>query len=161
MKKKRVFGVVIALLLLIQVFRIDKSNPNAAPEKDFIAMTNPPPGVASLLKTACYDCHSDLTTYPWYTNIAPVSWWIKRHINEGRKHLNFSLWGDYNAKKASHKMEECYELVSEGEMPLSSYVWVHAEAALNTEQRKALTDFFLRTGGLDNGIPHDDEEDQD
>ncbi len=131
-----------ASVLLIQFVRIDKTNPPLTPEKDFIAITQPDEEVQSLLNSACYDCHSNTTSYPWYSNIAPVSWWLKHHVDEGRDELNFSKWGDYNEKRADHKLEECIELVKEGEMPLDSYTWTHGDAKLNNEQRAKLTTFF-------------------
>lgn len=133
---------ILALLVIIQLFRIDKKQPAVNRPDDFIAMTNAPAEVASLLKTACYDCHSDESVFPWYSNIAPVSWWLKHHIDEGRYHLNFSTWGTYAGKKKDHKLEECVEMTEEKEMPLDSYTWIHKDAKLSDQQRKLLTDWF-------------------
>ena len=76
--------------------------------------------MTTLLESACYDCHSYKTKYQWYSNIAPVSWWLGHNVEEGREHLNFSTWGNYPTEKAEHKLEECAEEVDEGEMPLNS-----------------------------------------
>jgi len=95
-----------------------------------------------MLKTSCYDCHSNQPTYPWYTNIAPVSWWIKHHINEGTHHLNFSIWGTYSEKRKNHKLEECIEMIEEDEMPMSSYKIMHAESKLTDTQKLQLVEFF-------------------
>ena len=134
--------VLLALLLLIQFFQIDKTNPPANPAMDFVQMTNPPAEISTLLKDACYDCHSNHTKYPWYTNVQPVAWWIKRHIDNGRKHLNFSEWGSYSEKKKAHKLEECYEMLEETEMPLLSYMIAHQEAWLDDAQRSKLVEWF-------------------
>ncbi|MDH5366140.1 MAG: heme-binding domain-containing protein [Cyclobacteriaceae bacterium] len=137
MKKK----IVIALglvLVIIQFFRIDKENPSYEMENDFIMITNPPELVKGILKNSCYDCHSFETKYPWYTNVAPVSWWIKHHINEGRDELNFSEWATFELKRKNHKLDEIVEMVEEGEMPMSSYTWMHSEARLTDEQKTAL-----------------------
>ncbi len=139
---KRILIGVVALLLLMQFFRIDKSNPISEPSEDFIAIVQPDTSITHLLKVACYDCHSNNTAYPWYTNIAPVSWWLKHHINEGREELNFSKWGAYTTKKRDHKLEECIELVGDAEMPLDSYTWIHKDAKLTKEQRIQLAEFF-------------------
>ncbi|MEQ9288346.1 MAG: heme-binding domain-containing protein [Cyclobacteriaceae bacterium] len=136
--KKKIGLAVLVIIVVIQFFRIDKENPAIETKKDFIAATNPPINVSKILKTACYDCHSHETTYPWYSNVAPVSWWVKNHINDGRKHFNFSLWTDYDAKKRAHKLEEFYEEVEEGEMPLNSYTWVHAGARLSSDDKNLL-----------------------
>ena len=144
--KNTVYALLI-LLLVMQLFRIDKTNPPADFSKDFITLTQPPPEIAGMLKTSCYDCHSNATTYPWYTNVAPISWWIKHHINDGRKHLNFSIWGSYTSRKADHKLEECVEMTEEGEMPMTSYTLLHGKAKLSKEQQAALVSWFnsLRT----------------
>ena len=165
-KKKRVFTfkrILIALLLifiLIQFFRIDKTNPESDPSKDFITITNPPDEIKDMLKESCYDCHSHESKYPWYTNIAPISWWVKHHINEGREHLNFSIWGDYSEKKANHKLEECYEEVEEGEMPMSSYLIMHSHAGLSEQEIDQMVEWFKSIGNFEEedheGEDHDD-----
>jgi hypothetical protein len=141
MTKKIILGIFI-LLLAIQVIRIDKTNPPVVASKDFITSTRPSEEVAALLTSACYDCHSNNTQYPWYTNIAPISWWLKNHIHEGREHLNFSAWNDYDAEQKAHKVEEMIEEIKEGEMPLSSYTMMHSEGALSLNQREQLIKFL-------------------
>lgn len=134
--KKKILKIVVAVLVVIQFFRIDKTTQPVDVTKDFVSLTNPPARVAEIIKTSCYDCHSDQTNYPWYTNIAPVSWWIGHHIEEGKEHLNFSNWASYSAKKADHKLEEFYEEVEEGEMPLKSYTFLHGAAKLSEEDKE-------------------------
>lgn len=133
---------MVVLLVLIQFFRIDKNNPPAVPSKDFLNISAPPAEIAGLIRSACYDCHSHETKYPWYTNVAPVSWWIWNHIVEGREELNFSTWIDYPIDKRAHKLEEAVELVREGVMPLKSYTIVHGEARLTAAQRDQLAAWF-------------------
>jgi hypothetical protein len=132
----------VFLFLAIQSIRIDKTTEPVNPETDFIALTSANSEVAGMLKTACYDCHSNQPTYPWYTNIAPVSWWIKHHIDEGSHHLNFSIWGTYKEKRKNHKLDECIEMIEEGEMPMSSYTIMHGEAKLTDAQKMQLVEFF-------------------
>ena len=139
---KKVGLVLGILLLLIQSIRIDKTTQPVDDQKDFISLVVPNQEVASILKTSCYDCHSNQPIYPWYSNIAPVSWWIKNHINEGRHHLNFSVWGDYSDKRKHHKLEECIEMIEEDEMPMSSYTLIHKNAALSDAQKVQLVEFF-------------------
>ena len=129
---------LVAVLIIIQFFPIDKTNPPADPAKDFITLESPPENVKAMLKASCYDCHSNHSVYPWYTNIAPVSWWIKGHINNGRKHLNFSAWGDYKQKRKDHKYEEIVEFVEEKRMPILSYTWGHPEARMSEEDREVM-----------------------
>ncbi len=133
---------LVFLLLAIQSIRIDKTTEPVNPATDFIALTSANAEVANTLKIACYDCHSNQPSYPWYTNIAPVSWWIKHHINEGSHHLNFSIWGTYKEKRKNHKLDECVEMVEEGEMPMSSYTIMHGDAKLTDAQKLQLVEFF-------------------
>ncbi len=139
---KKAIIVIIAILVIIQFFRIDKSNPPANMEKDFITITNPPTDMGIMLKESCYDCHSHHTNYPWYSNIAPVSWLLKEHVNNGRNHLNFSVWTDYKESKKNHKLDECIEMIETGEMPMKGYVLLHEEADLTDAQKKAMIDWF-------------------
>ena len=125
---KRSLLVLTVGLLIIQFFQIDKTQPPSDPNNDFIHLLSPPSEIATLLQSSCYDCHSYKTKYPWYTSVAPLSWWIDHHIQEGREHLNFSEWGTYTDKRKKHKLEECWEEMGEGIMPLNSYLWVHKEA---------------------------------
>jgi hypothetical protein len=140
--KRNILLGILVLLVVIQVFRIDKSTKPVNPETDFIAITQPNDEVVQLLKIACYDCHSNQPAFPWYTNIAPVSWWIKYHIDEGSHHLNFSDWGTYTEKRKNHKLEECIEMLEEGEMPLDSYTWMHKGAKLTDAQKLQLVEFL-------------------
>lgn len=139
---KKISLYVLITLVLIQAIRIDKTNEPVNRASDFLTVTQADNEIAGILKTSCYDCHSDEATYPWYTNIAPVSWWIKHHINEGRHHLNFSKWGTYSAKKADHKLEECVEIINEDEMPMGSYTIMHSNAKLSIVQKEKLITFF-------------------
>ncbi|UTW66970.1 heme-binding domain-containing protein [bacterium SCSIO 12643] len=141
MKKRILLGLVI-LFLGMQLFRIDMENPTVNYEHDFISMMNPPAEVEAILRTSCYDCHSNETNYPWYSNVAPVSWWVEHHIEEGREELNFSEWGTYDAERKDHKLEECAEEVEEGEMPLQPYTITHGDAKLTDEQKELLEEWF-------------------
>lgn len=138
---------LLFILVAIQFIRIDKTAPPVVPGEDFMAVTNPSNEVRQILTTACYDCHSYETKYPWYSQIAPVSWWLKNHVNEGREELNFSVWKGYKSRRQDKKLKECAELIEEGEMPLYSYTITHRSARLNNEQKAVLIRFFnsLRT----------------
>ena len=142
MIRKTLIGLLI-LFLLMQFIRIDKTNPTFDPKEDFLEAAQVDPDVASVIRRACYDCHSNQTEYPWYSNVAPVSWILKDHIDEGREELNFSEWTTYPVKKQQHKLEECYEMVEEGEMPLKGYTVMHANARLTDGERGELGKWFM------------------
>lgn len=138
----RIFQVVLGALIIIQFFRIDKTVKPVNPQTDILALTQASTDISTIFKTSCYDCHSNQPTYPWYTNVAPISWWIKHHINEGSHHLNFSEWGTYSPKRKDHKFEECVEMIEEGEMPMTSYTLMHGDAKLTEAQKILLIDWF-------------------
>lgn len=138
--KRNILLVVMAILVIIQFIPVSRTNPPVDQNKDFIAVTGIDATSAELIKNACYDCHSNESKYPWYSYVAPLSFWVVNHINEGREELNFSEWADYAAKKKDHKLEECAEALTEGWMPLNDYKFMHPEARLTTTQRKTMAD---------------------
>ncbi len=141
MKKKIGLGL-LAIIVIIQFIRIDKENPAYVEENDFIYQMNPPEHIEKILRTSCYDCHSSQTKYPWYSNVAPISWWLSDHIEEARGHLNFSDWETYELKRKEHKLEECVDMLEAKEMPLSSYLITHGDAELSAEELEELVDWF-------------------
>lgn len=149
MKKKHIIFLAIGIIALIQVIRIDTVNPEVIPGSDYLMMTKASPEIADILKTSCYDCHSLETNYPWYSQIAPVSWFLKKHINEGREHLNFSKWAEYSIEKQMSKSKECIEEIEGGEMPLKSYTIIHSDARLTAGTRQALIDWFNQSTRAD------------
>lgn len=101
-----------------------------------------PENVHAILKQSCFDCHSNKTNYPWYANIQPVGWWLQySHINDGKRHLNFSEFASYSEKRAKKKIEEIAEEIREGGMPLGTYTFLHHDAVLSQEQAKAVIDW--------------------
>jgi hypothetical protein len=142
LKIRNVLPSLFFILLLIQVFRIDKTNPSQNPDNDYINIVKPPAEIATLIRTGCYDCHSYETKYPWYSNIAPISWLIKSHITKGRDHLNFSEWGNYQAGRRGSKLDECQEMLVNSEMPLSYYKLMHSSAKFTDEQKNLLITWF-------------------
>ncbi len=145
MKRKAIryaFWLSIIIVVVIQGFQIDRTNPQSDPAQDFLAQDLEPAKAGSIIKKACFDCHSNYTRYPWYTYINPVGWWIKDHVDHGKHHLNFSEWNALEDKKKKHKLEECVEMLEEKEMPLPSYILMHDEADLSGEDRELLISFF-------------------
>lgn len=139
---KKVLVVLLVAFIIIQFFPIDRENPPINKGMDFLTIKNTPESTAALIRNGCYDCHSNETKYPWYTNIQPVAWFLKSHIDEGRKKLNFSTFATYEPKRQAHKLYETVEMLQSGEMPLDSYVLGHPEAQFTTEQRNELVKYF-------------------
>lgn len=145
---KKFFLVLLLVLVIMQFFRPDKNTAQGDHIVDFIAETKPPTEVKMIFEQSCYDCHSNNTVYPWYNNVAPISFWLSNHIKDGKGHLNFSEWNTYDVKKKDHKLEELVEMVSEGEMPLKEYTWTHEQARLTEEQRNAIVEWAEKTRSI-------------
>jgi len=142
---KRIIIIFIIVIVLIQFKRIDTTNPETDFTKGYLNMTNAPAEISDLIKTSCFDCHSNEVTYPWYSHIAPVSWIVGSHIQDGRKHLNFSEWGNYPDARRIRKLEACIDELKADKMPLSSYTIIHANAKLTKENKVALIAWFSAT----------------
>ncbi|MCF3107622.1 heme-binding domain-containing protein [Niabella sp. CC-SYL272] len=142
MKKKPVLKkIIIALLVLlgvIQFFGAEKNRTAVVSENALEKHYAVPAHIQTLLRTGCYDCHSNNTEYPWYSKIQPVGWWLANHISSGKRHLNFDEFNTYPAKKKLRKLDEVTETVNKGEMPLTSYVLIHRKAKLSDVDRKEI-----------------------
>lgn len=138
---KKILLALLVIIVAMQFYRPEKNISKTVSENDLLKVTNASPEVQQLVKVSCYDCHSNNTEgYKWYAEIAPISWWISAHVNEGKEHLNFSDWGQN--KDAQHDAMECAEAIEKGWMPLDSYTWQHPEAVLDANKKKVLVDYF-------------------
>lgn len=135
---KKILLAIALFLVVIQFIKPDRNVSTTPSPNDIATKYTVPEGVQVSLKNACYDCHSNNTVYPWYANIQPVAWWLNKHIEEGKKHLNFSEFTTYSLKKADHKLEEVIESQEEKWMPLNEYTWMHPKAKLSDEERNAI-----------------------
>jgi hypothetical protein len=137
MKKKIGLGL-LAVLVVIQFIRPTRNSSTTESPNEISKYYEVPADIHAILKKSCYDCHSNHTVYPWYTNIQPVGWWLQSHVNEGRGELNFEEFGTYEEKKAKHKFEEIEEVIQDGEMPLKSYTFIHRDTKLTPEQSASI-----------------------
>jgi hypothetical protein len=138
--KTKIFLGALFVFVVIQFIRPSKNlgASAGAPANDITVLHPTPAVVKDALERACYDCHSDRTRYPWYAEIQPVGWWLANHVSDGKRHLNFSQFGTYEPKRATRKMKQTIEQLRDGEMPLTSYTWIHRDARLSDEERTAL-----------------------
>jgi hypothetical protein len=134
-------AVVAVVLLLAQFVRPAKTNPAADPAAHLTAHARVPVDVQKVLERSCYDCHSNQTTWPWYSNVAPASWLVADDVNHGRRHLNFSTWGSNDADQRSGLLKEICQEVSEGKMPLPIYTVVHKDAEVSSEEAHLVCDW--------------------
>ncbi|MCX8534437.1 heme-binding domain-containing protein [Chryseobacterium luquanense] len=139
--KKIVFWCLVGFAI-IQFIPIDKVNQPVDKTKNFIDVKNTPKEVVDLIKNACYDCHSNETVYPKYAYIAPFSWSVKSHVNDGRQHLNFSIWETYNKDLKQSMLKNSIQTIENKVMPMPAYIIYHDEANLTTNDRKVLTKYF-------------------
>ena len=148
MIKKILTGLIIFLLLL-QLFKFNNNTSDQHPGLVFdqYPITSE---LEQTMRSSCFDCHSNITKYPWYAKIQPVSFWLNHHVKEGKGKLNFSEFSAYSAKKQAHKMEEIAELVEKKEMPPNYYtaLGLHPEANLSAEQRKGIADWAKQSQNL-------------
>jgi hypothetical protein len=133
--------VVGCLFVLIQFVRPARTNPAIDESQTIAARMQLTPEVKDILDRSCRDCHSNQTVWPWYTNVAPVSWWLSSHVNEGRQNLNLSEWGKLAPDRQERKLRQICDEVSDGVMPLSSYLPMHPKAKLSEQDKKTLCDW--------------------
>lgn len=134
-RANKVLLALVAVVVAIQLIRPAKTNPPIDPQRELSAHTEMPPQVAAAFKRSCNDCHSYQTAWPWYSNVAPFSWVITDDVNQGRRHVNFSDWGQYDPKRADHKLDQICEEVRGNWMPLTSYKLVHPGSRLTEHER--------------------------
>jgi hypothetical protein len=133
--------VLVVAFIAIQFIRPDFTNPPLVAGQTLEENIQVPENVKAILKTSCNDCHSNTTVYPWYSYIQPSASFLKGHIDDGRKELNFSDWKTYDAKKQRRKLAEVCEEIQAKMMPLPSYLWIHWDAKLSDEQVKTICDW--------------------
>jgi hypothetical protein len=138
---KKILMFLLVVLVISQFFGPEKNEGDIGSVQAFMDDTNPPDDIKLVLKESCFDCHSSFTSYPWYSNITPVNYWMADHVNHGKEELNFSKWNGYTIKKKDHKLDELIEMVEGKEMPLPSYTWTHGDAKLTDSQIEIVIDW--------------------
>jgi len=135
-KKLKFVGLLLLLVFVVMQFvRPEKNKGGTEGITAFKNDTKPSDEVFMILKKNCFDCHSDSTKYPWYAEIAPISYWLADHVKEAKGDFNMSAWEKYSTKKKDHKLEELIEEVEEGEMPLESYTWIHGKLSKEDKEK--------------------------
>jgi hypothetical protein len=145
MKKiiKKILFIGLIIFLLIQLYQPAR---NISFEQDitgnFTKVYNVPKNVEIILRTSCYDCHSNNTYYPWYSYIQPVRFFMENHIAAGKENLNFNEWGNYSSRKQNNKLDRITKQIKSNEMPLSSYTMIHKNATLSATQKKEIINWI-------------------
>lgn len=141
-KAKWILLSLLVVFIAIQFIRPARNKSEDQLSADFAKQYTVPEKVQNILYTACYDCHSNNTHYPWYANIQPAAWIMASHIKKGKQRLNFSEYGNFSRRKQVSRMREIINQVKDNEMPLSSYKWLHKEARLSRDQREQLMNWL-------------------
>jgi heme-binding protein len=137
---KKTLIASIVVFVAIQFVRPSHSNPPVDAQQTLAAHIGDAQAIMPVIDRACGDCHSNETRWPWYSNVAPVSWLIAREVQAGRAALNFSSWGTYSVEQQRKLLKESCEEVREGEMPIFTYTLLHTEAKLVPTDVQAICD---------------------
>ena len=143
MKKKLYIacGILLFIFLIIQLIPSNRPSDSNVQLPENTQIQNADNEVMTILKTSCFDCHSNQTQYRWYAHVAPVSWLIARDVSKGREALNFSEWSTYNKRKIVRKLGDIKEQIVKDEMPMRIYTLMHPDAKLTGSQKKLITDW--------------------
>jgi Haem-binding domain len=136
---KKIFYFLLFAFVAIQFFRPEKNNAKIATLTAINTKFAVPTNVDTILKASCYDCHSNYTEYPWYSNVQPVAWWLANHVKDGKAEINFDEFATYSPRRQYRKFEEISKEIEEDEMPLNSYTIIHEDAKLTKEQKDILS----------------------
>jgi hypothetical protein len=140
---KRVLTIAASVLLValvgIQFYRPEKNIATAPPPHPIDAVLPVPADVHAILQRACYNCHSNTTAYPWYSEIQPVGWFLAGHVKDGKHDLNFDEFGGYRLMRQYRRLKQISDLAEEGKMPLPSYLIIHKEAVLSDADKQVLS----------------------
>lgn len=141
MKKalKWISGGLLAVFVLLQFTNPPRTNPPVVHDLFQAAATNAPPHIVRLLHTACYDCHSSETRWPWYSRVAPISWLVVNDVKDGREQFSFSDWPVADPAYAAKRFDAVSELVQYGDMPPKKYTLIHRDARLTTADREEIS----------------------
>ena len=134
--------LVVAIVLVIQVIPVERNVSTVPPGQSFEKTEKVPANVAAILKVSCYDCHSNNSRYPWYSELQPGAWFMAQHIKKGRDELNFDEFNNYSKRRKKAKIKSVISQIEKEEMPLRSYRMMHGNARLSADEKKELLDFF-------------------
>jgi hypothetical protein len=126
---------VVAIAIGIQFIRSERTNPPIDPAKDIVGRPYLPANVQAVLERSCFDCHSNRSRWPWYSEVAPASWLVTGDVNEAREHLNFSEWEGYKVGRRLSKLESLMNMLDKGTMPPMTYLMMHGNAVLSAAEK--------------------------
>ena len=137
---KKVLGILI-LLAAIQLIPVNRSNPQVNASQTIFATQPVPVEVKAVFERSCKNCHSDETSWPWYSYVAPVSWMIAHDVHAARRAMNLSEWGSYSTNKKTDKLEEICEQLTNHDMPDWKYSLIHKQARITGKERDIICEW--------------------
>ncbi|GEN69370.1 MULTISPECIES: heme-binding domain-containing protein [Chryseobacterium] len=140
--KKILLGFILIFLIVQMIQPARNIDYGQVPSSDISKIYQVPQKVQSILKTSCYDCHSNSTDYPVYAYVQPVSSYLENHIQKGKKELNFNEWGLYSQRKQTNKLKAIANQVKQRKMPLPSYLYLHQDAKLSKEKVEEIVNWI-------------------
>lgn len=140
-RAKKITFALLLVLIVLQFIRPANNSSSAVPQGDMITQFNVPSDIAGILKTSCYDCHSNNTRYPWYVNIQPAGWLLAKHIKDGKEDLNFNEFASYSQRRQLSKLKSIQNSIKDNSMPIASYTWIHGDAKLSSQDKGIIIDW--------------------
>ncbi len=141
---RAIFWIALIAFVVIQFIPIKRNDHAAIYTSDFMVVNKVPSRIGQKIRTACYDCHSNNTKYPWYSHIQPIAWILADHIKEGKAELNFNEWGDYSGRRKNSKLRSIISQIEDDEMPLDSYTIIHTDAKLSEEEKTEIIKYMTK-----------------
>jgi len=140
---------IIALVLLVALVGIQfipttRNQSDFVPETDFMLVNNAPEIIKKKLQVSCYDCHSNITQYPWYNKVQPIAWFLEDHIKKGKAELNFNEWDSLSNRRKKSKLRSIIKQIESDEMPLDSYTLIHKDASFSEAKKQELIHWVER-----------------
>ena len=148
--------LVVAIVLVIQVIPVERNVSTVPPGQSFEKTEKVPANVAAILKVSCYDCHSNNSRYPWYSELQPGAWFMAQHIKKGRDELNFDEFNNYSKRRKKAKIKSIISQIEKDEMPLRSYRMMHGNDRLSADEKKI--DTTITTNYITAIVEHKKEE---
>lgn len=148
---------IAVFFVVIQAIRPARTNPPIDPSQEIAAKLPIDPAVQAIFARSCNDCHSQRTVWPWYSNIAPVSWLVIRDVDDGRRHMNLSNFTIAPPRRLAHTLRNVCSEVRSGDMPMTIYVPMHPKSKLTSADVEAICQW---TQARLNALPPDALSDQ-
>jgi hypothetical protein len=140
--RKKILFLILIVFVIIQFFPVDYNISYEDTPNDFGNVLGAPKEIQDIFKSSCYDCHSNHTYYPWYSKIQPGSWFMEKHIKEGKKELNFNEFGSYSKRRQKSKLKSIANQIRDDKMPLFSYTLLHPNAKITKIKKNKILDWI-------------------